>query len=495
MKLRIAASLLLAMQFVGATMAQTHRQDVIENLPAGTVMVLWLDISKVDVKETMAFMNEQGGGRPSPQQIQQVTAMKDALVQLGVQRIYYATDLTGLPEMKGKVIIPSSNPQATQLLLASIGAGLGTTEPLDFSVSGELTIGTRKGAKSKSGAPESELLAALNANTSAHGMVFATPPQVSMTLLGILKSSVVGEDVSEMAKLATVLAELRSLSVSTEMPPSSFVLSINNKSEAAATRLSAYLNEQIAKKIPKLASDLTWTTAGEATKLVSNSSADTAKKLTATKKLFAIRSGVTANSMKQIALAMHNYAAANGHLPPQCIVDKKGNRLLSWRVLILPYLEQNNLYNQFRLDEPWDSEHNLKLASTVPFPYTTADGLSREINGVTVPLTQMVAPMTKDSSFGRSGPPMRFRNFLDGTSNTIWFVETSADKAVPWTKPADLPVSTETPFSSIAGDSDGFHFSRVDGSVGYLTNETEDATINALLTVDGGEVVPPESVK
>ena len=63
------------------------------------------------------------------------------------------------------------------------------------------------------------------------------------------------------------------------------------------------------------------------------------------------------NNLKQIALAMHNYEATYGHFPHD-ITDKNGKPILSWRVAILPFIEQDNLYKQFKLDEPWDSPNN-----------------------------------------------------------------------------------------------------------------------------------------
>ena len=65
------------------------------------------------------------------------------------------------------------------------------------------------------------------------------------------------------------------------------------------------------------------------------------------------------NNLKQIALAMHNYEATYGHFPHD-ITDKDGKPILSWRVAILPFIEQDNLYKQFKLDEPWDSREQLK---------------------------------------------------------------------------------------------------------------------------------------
>src|SRR5262245_326487 len=71
------------------------------------------------------------------------------------------------------------------------------------------------------------------------------------------------------------------------------------------------------------------------------------------------------NNLKQILLAMHNYHDANGHFPHN-ILDDNGKPLLSWRVHLLPYLEAENLYKRFKLDEPWDSENNKKLLAEMP---------------------------------------------------------------------------------------------------------------------------------
>ena len=72
------------------------------------------------------------------------------------------------------------------------------------------------------------------------------------------------------------------------------------------------------------------------------------------------------NNLKQIALALHNYADANRGKLPGDVLDKTGKPLLSWRVLLLPYLEQNDLYKQFKLDEPWDSKNNRPLLEKMP---------------------------------------------------------------------------------------------------------------------------------
>src|SRR5262249_2456674 len=72
------------------------------------------------------------------------------------------------------------------------------------------------------------------------------------------------------------------------------------------------------------------------------------------------------NKLKQIGLALHNYHDTHRGFPAWASHDKQNKPLLSWRVHLLPYLEQNALYKEFHLNEPWDSEHNKKLIARMP---------------------------------------------------------------------------------------------------------------------------------
>ena len=78
-------------------------------------------------------------------------------------------------------------------------------------------------------------------------------------------------------------------------------------------------------------------------------------------------------NLQVIVRGLHTYADVNnGHLPPPASVDKKGTRLLSWRVLILPYIGEEKLHEQFHLDEPWDSKHNKELLAKMPEVFNTS---------------------------------------------------------------------------------------------------------------------------
>ncbi|MEO6810283.1 MAG: DUF1559 domain-containing protein, partial [Isosphaeraceae bacterium] len=132
------------------------------------------------------------------------------------------------------------------------------------------------------------------------------------------------------------------------------------------------------------------------------------------------------NNFKQIGLAMHNYHATNNTFPPAFNTGKDGKALLSWRVLILPYLDQKALFDEFHLDEPWDSPHNKPLISRMPADYACPSGsgaLTRD--GKTTYLT----PRGPATIFP-GAKAISIRDITDGTSNTIFVVDASDDFAV-----------------------------------------------------------------
>lgn len=189
------------------------------------------------------------------------------------------------------------------------------------------------------------------------------------------------------------------------------------------------------------------------------------------------------NNLKQIGLAMHNHHAAFKQLPDHAIRDEAGKPLLSWRVKILPFIEQMELYQQFHLDEPWDSPHNIKLLPQMPQIYVDPSAPLQP--GYTV----FQSPVGDQLLFANSGE-RRFRDVTDGLSNTIMAVETKQEAAVPWTKPQDLTINLDDP-KSILGNSHpgGCHVLMADGAVHFVTYSVDTQLLRALLTRAGGEPV------
>jgi hypothetical protein len=191
----------------------------------------------------------------------------------------------------------------------------------------------------------------------------------------------------------------------------------------------------------------------------------------------------SANNLKQIALAMHNYHDTYGALPPAAICDKQGKPLLSWRVAILPYIEQQNLYEQFRLDEPWDSEHNKKLLEYMPNTYM--------MPGVKMAPGQH---QTNYRAFVGGGALFDMRKGIkltevtDGTSNTLMVVE--AAEGVPWSKPEDFSYDPKKPLPKFGEFFDkGFNAAFADGSVRFMSKDVKEQTMRAVITRAGGEVI------
>ena len=194
------------------------------------------------------------------------------------------------------------------------------------------------------------------------------------------------------------------------------------------------------------------------------------------------------NNLRQIALALLNFEAANQHFPARAIFDKKGKPLLSWRVAILPFIEQNNLFNQFHLDEPWDSEHNKPLLDQMPQVFQDP----RRPPGNT---TNYLAVVGKGLAFEPDNRPLKIQEFTDGTSNTILAVQANDDKAVPWTKPDDLEVDLKKPLEGLGeAEPNGFSVVFADGSVRLLSKNINAETLRRLFGRADGQVVDPNEL-
>lgn len=202
----------------------------------------------------------------------------------------------------------------------------------------------------------------------------------------------------------------------------------------------------------------------------------------------AARRSQSMNNLKQIALAMHNYHDTYGRLPPAYVADKEGKPLLSWRVLILPYMEQEPLYRAFHLDEPWDSPHNRKLSQT-PVP------VYRSPNSTAPPNKTNYLAIRHERSIFPGAKPIGFAGIIDGTSNTIMVVEANDASAVEWARPDDLVPDPQNPARGLVGmRPGGFVAAMADGSVHFVPASLDPATLWALFTRDGSEVINLEEL-
>jgi hypothetical protein len=186
-------------------------------------------------------------------------------------------------------------------------------------------------------------------------------------------------------------------------------------------------------------------------------------------------------NLKQIALAFHNHAFANNDELPRNILDMDGKPLLSWRVAILPHLGKEELYKEFKLLEPWDSENNKKLVEKLPELYKPIR--------VKAPVGQTFYQVFygEGAVFGPKLKPDLI-NIPDGVSNTAMVVE--AGSPVVWTKPADLSFDVKKALPKLGGILDGeFHAAKCDGSVMLVKKDFEEKEMKAFITPNGGEII------
>lgn len=197
----------------------------------------------------------------------------------------------------------------------------------------------------------------------------------------------------------------------------------------------------------------------------------------------------SSNNLKQIMLAMHNYHDVYRHFPAAYGMKKDGTKLLSWRVYLLPYLDQQVLYDQFHLDEPWDSDHNKKLISIIP-KALLSPSLPQEL--AKKGMTTYVAPVGEKTIWAGS-EATGIQMILDGTSNTIAVLETDADHAVIWTKPDDLVVDWRAPIKGLelwkSGTKSAFLAGFCDGSVRAIGDGIDLGLMKKLLQKDDGEPI------
>ena len=190
------------------------------------------------------------------------------------------------------------------------------------------------------------------------------------------------------------------------------------------------------------------------------------------------------NNLKAISLALHNYHDKYFAFPPAYTVDEEGNRLHSWRTLILPYLEQQKLYETIDLSKPWNDPVNAVAYRTVIPAFKCPYDRSATPN--TTYLT-IVAP----DSLLRPVQSCKLADITDGASNTLMVVEVIQEKAVHWMEPLDLDDGMlrnkdATKRKSHIG---GGHGALADGSVRFLSDKMPYEQIQALFTVDGRENV------
>ncbi len=209
------------------------------------------------------------------------------------------------------------------------------------------------------------------------------------------------------------------------------------------------------------------------------------------------------NNLKHIGLALHNYYDVHKHFPPAVLIGPDGKTPHSWRVAILPYfgsrapgaVGHKALYKEYRLNEPWDSKNNLKVARTlVPVFHNPNDNRVPK-RGSDIPTaaaykgtyTSYFAVVGKNTAFGNK-EGLKFRDVTDGTSNTLMIVEAKRD--IPWTKPEDIQYDGKTLLKFGGFHPSGYNVLMCDGAVRFFSENIDKKVLKYLLLINDGNAIP-----
>lgn len=206
----------------------------------------------------------------------------------------------------------------------------------------------------------------------------------------------------------------------------------------------------------------------------------------------AARAAQCSNNLKQIALALHQYHEVYGSYPPRYVADAAGRPMHSWRVLLLPFLEQEALYREYDFREPWDGPKNIKLLARMPSLFACPSDQRRRDGR-----TNYVAIGGPETMFP-GATSVKNSEVTDGLANTLTVVETTS-LDVPWTAPVDLDVRTmsmrindpDRPGMS-SGHPGGAHVALGDGTVTTLKNAQPAKQLRTFTTIRAGDLNPAE---
>jgi hypothetical protein len=189
------------------------------------------------------------------------------------------------------------------------------------------------------------------------------------------------------------------------------------------------------------------------------------------------------NHMKQLSLALHNYHDVYSTFPPAVVTDEQGNPLYSGRVLLLPFLEEEeqSLFEEFDKTKAWDSPENLMISETVLKVFSDPSG-DQALNGKTDFLF-----VTGTGTIFAGAASFRLADLTDGASNTLMLIEV-ADSGIKWAEPRDIDISQ--PMSFPKGNHPGGNLAAfADGSVRFIPKSISPTDVRGASTIAGSEVV------
>jgi hypothetical protein len=498
-----------------------------------TVAVARLNVARFDLAATMKFLQEIAP-QDEPDFDQQLQAaqtrgakMKSTLEDAGIDEIYVVVSLADVPAQPPFLaVFPARDAEAAKPGLGLLSE-LTKLEPI--SIRGDYVFAPKPVQErlvALKSVPRPEFAAALAAagNDATLAVALAPNPDTRRVLLEMLprlpdeigggSGRTLGDGISWIA-LAAKSPPATSLKITLQAKDAEAAAALRGTALSALERMGK--SEEVRAAVSQygdLTKLLTPRITGDRLTIEAGGEGDDAKLLAKVlaEPVRAARAAThrsqSSNNLKQIGLAMHTYHDSYNTFPPQAIRSKDGKALLSWRVAILPFVGQQALYQEFRLDEPWDSEHNKKLIARMPAAYS----LPKLGQGnIALGKTSYLAPLSKQPpavATAADGDPdkpaskrkdempfdlpqgTKFQLMTDGTSNTIIVVEALPEAAVVWTKPDDLVIEEKAPLAGLASEkSPTFNTLFGDGSVRAISRTIDAQVFWNLLRMNDGNVV------
>lgn len=471
-------------------------------IDAQTVAVGYVDLTRVNVKEvfeqiaTRAKLLKEVIGEPQAEVSRRVEAFRKA----GATELFVIYSLADMPREWPVLALPvpkGANEAELQSALQQASEGSQAKRIGDLIVAGSEAAIARISAKQAD--PRPELAASFSASADSPLQIHFTLSKEQRKIISETLQGLPAEFGSEPGRI--IAESLRSATVTADKPGlTSWKVNVQaiDADGAARLRKLALSGLELLKKdqatrqrmpqIEKLTSLLTPKVEGNrltASLTDDNQGTTLLAELVVppiTRSYDRLRRRRTMEHMKEIGLAMHNYHDAYKHFPPAALRDKQNRPLLSWRVLLLPYLDPK-LYKEFDLDEAWDGPHNKKLIGRMPPMYRSP------ASRITKPgYTTCLVAVGPNTLFSKP-EGMTIKEVTDGTSATIMTLDANDDAAVIWTKPDDWEFDPKRPWRNLIGHhADGFVCGLADGAALFLGKErTSDKTLKALMTANAGD--------
>jgi hypothetical protein len=458
-------------------------------IEVSTFAVLDIDLHQIDVKQAADWLLSLGIGmqdEAASESIAMVRGFIDSLKTAGVDHLYVTGSTRSILDGGPLVIVPCKNPTVVNGLASVIVQATSKDHPQSVHVGDQVVLAGAKSAVDRvlagGGTQRADLVLPLkDAGRLAHSLVLSLPAESRAELIALWPDRLPPQSPIQFSPRGMV-QDIRHVVVSFRLPPEPQVRArIKTRDAAAAARVQGVLN-QILERSPqaKDAVEVKVEIADVVLEATPEAFVQIAQAVVAPARRNAQQS-MTMNSLKQLGLAIHNYNDVHKHLPPRCLTDRQGKPLLSWRVALLPFIEQQALYNQISLDKPWDSRENKGFADIV-IPVLQSGEPSNK--------TRFRVPVLAGSLWQGDDPPKQFKDVIDGTSHTIAVIHAPASAAVEWSNPEPWVLSEDDPMSDVFGDRDRVEVVFLDGAAKtFARDELNNDTLKAMLTYAGRETI------